>query len=153
MGVCASSGSVGFWPISSAALRSLLCSHAHIWHSFPDMITIHLPVWNGSVEYFHHSKWNCSDFPEPPPLFRFLPLLLLPRTPRVQPFPPLSQLFVSADVIGSLGRDVSSMTSRQRGVRECVREGLHLNSPKLIAHFPFFLSFIGSDMKEQNRCN
>lgn len=31
---------------------------------------------------------------------------------------PLSQLFVSADVIWSLGRDVSSMTSRQRGVRD-----------------------------------
>lgn len=108
-------------------------------------------------------EWLCGIFPSfqvelqrlsrTPPLFRFLPLLLLPRTPRVQPFPPLSQLFVSADVIGSLGRDVSSMTSRQRGVRECVREGLHLNSPKLIAHVPFFLSFIGSDMKEQNRCN
>lgn len=45
MGVCASSGSVGFWPIIPAALRSQLRSHAHIWHSFPDMITIHLPLW------------------------------------------------------------------------------------------------------------
>ena len=45
MGVCASSGSVGFWTIIPTALRSQLRSHAHFWHSFPDMITIHLPLW------------------------------------------------------------------------------------------------------------
>lgn len=56
MGVCASSGSVGFWPIIPAALRSQLRSHAHIWHSFPDMITIHLPLW----------VWLCGIFPSFP---------------------------------------------------------------------------------------
>lgn len=30
MGVCASAGSVGFWPIIPAALRSLLRSHTNI---------------------------------------------------------------------------------------------------------------------------
>lgn len=53
MGVCASSGSVGFWPIIPAALGSQLSSHAHIWHSFPDMITIHLPL----------RFWLCGIFP------------------------------------------------------------------------------------------
>lgn len=57
MGVCASAGSVGFWPIIPAALRSQLSSHAHFWHSFLDMITIHLPLWVWlCVEYFHHSR-------------------------------------------------------------------------------------------------
>lgn len=56
MGVCASSGSVGFWPIIPAALRSQLRSHAHIWHSFPDMITIHLPL----------RFWLCGIFPSFP---------------------------------------------------------------------------------------
>lgn len=79
MGVCASSGSVGFWPIIPAALRSQLRSHAHIWHSFPDMITIHLPLrFFGYAEYFHHSpsgtgatfqKWNNSP---PAPLYSLL---------------------------------------------------------------------------------
>lgn len=56
MGVCASSGSVGFWPIIPAALRSQLRSHAHIWHSFLDMITIHLPL----------RVWLCGIFPSFP---------------------------------------------------------------------------------------
>lgn len=77
MGVCASSGSVGFWPIIPAALRSLLRSHAHIWHSFPDMITIHLPLWvwlygifpsfpSGTGATFQN--WTTSPPPPPPQL-------------------------------------------------------------------------------------
>lgn len=54
--MCASSGSVGFWPIIPAALRSQLRSHAHIWHSFLNMITIHLPLW----------VWLCGIFPSFP---------------------------------------------------------------------------------------
>lgn len=119
MGVCASSGSVGFWPIIPAALRSQLCSHAHIWHSFPDMITIHLPLWvwlrrifpsfpSGTGATFQ--KWTArpttpySLFFIPPPHPVSLPphcLLLIPpplqrrfllpcnRNPLVQPFFPL----------------------------------------------------------------
>lgn len=147
MGVCASSGSVGFWPIIPAALRSQLRSHAHIWHSFPDMITIHLPLWvwlrgifpsfpSGTEATFQ--KWTTYTSNPPNPLLYSLtrsslfhthflfhltvsslyqpPLrcgFLLPcnRNPLVQPFFPLSQLFVSAVVIGSFGSDISSVTS------------------------------------------
>lgn len=96
MGVCASSGSVGFWPIIPAALRSQLRSHAHIWHSFPDMITIHLPLWvwlsrifpsfpSGTGATFQ--KWTThpttpySLFFIPPPHLVSLPPHCLPLIP------------------------------------------------------------------------
>lgn len=141
MGVCASSGSVGFWPIIPAALRSQLRSHAHIWHSFPDMITIHLPLWvwlrrifpsfpSGTGATFQ--KW--TTHPTTPYLLFFIPpphpvslpphcLLLIPPPSSTDscclaigilwynPFFPLSQLFVSAGMIGSFGSDISSVTS------------------------------------------
>lgn len=135
MGVCASSGSVGFWPIIPTALRSQLRSHAHFWHSFPDMITIHLPLWvlaPRNISIIPEWNWNnvpemnsappCSVFsPRPPcstPLspphtthlqHRFL--LSCRKNPPVRPFSPLSQLFVSAGMIGSFGSDISSLTS------------------------------------------
>lgn len=100
MGVCASSGSVGFWPIIPAALRSQLRSHAHIWHSFTDMITIHLPLWvwlrgifpsfpSGTGATFQ--KWTTH------PHHRLYPLLsrLYPTpTPRFSPTP-LSPLYTT----------------------------------------------------------
>lgn len=137
MGVCASSGSVGFWPIIPTALRSQLRSHAHFWHSFPDMITIHLPLWvwlhgifpsfpSGTGTMFQ--KWTahpytpllCLLYPTPhstplsPPHTTHLQhRFLLPcrKNPPVRPFSPLSQLFVSAGMIGSFGSDISSLTS------------------------------------------
>lgn len=120
MGVCASSGSVGFWPIIPAALRSQLRSHAHIWHSFPNMITIHLPLWVWLRRRFPSfssrvgatfQKWTTCPTTTPdllfftpttttslspphplPPQHRFL--LPCNKNPLVEPFFPLSQLFV-----------------------------------------------------------
>lgn len=141
MGVCASSGSVGFWPIIPAALRSQLSSHAHIWHSFPDMITIHLPLrfWlcgifpsfpSGTEArsqkrtahpstplltplYPTHAPRFPSDPPSLAPTIRLQRRFLLSCNwnPLVQTLYPLSQLFVSAGVIGSFGSDISSVTS------------------------------------------
>lgn len=133
MGVCASSGSVGFWSIIPAALRSQLRSHAHIWHSFPDMITIHLPLWvwlhrifpslpSGTEATFQ--KWtthpnsatptrsSLSHTQLPSQLTVYsIQSLSSTTNPLVQTFFLLSQLFVSADTIGSFGRGVSSLTS------------------------------------------
>ena len=142
MGVCASSGSMGFWTIIPAALRSQLLSHAHIWHSFPDMITIHLPLWVWLRRIFPSfpsgigatfQKWTAHPttpllallYPTPTPCFPSTPLsppyttrlqhrflLCCNRNPLLQPFFPLSQLFVTAGMIGSFGSDISSVTSR-----------------------------------------
>lgn len=124
--MCASSGSVGFWPIIPTALRSQLRSHAHFWHSFPDMITIHLPLWvwlhrifpsfpSGTGTMFQKRTAHpctpllCLLYSTPllhPSVFshtthlqhRFL--LSCRKNPPAQPFSPLSQLFVSAGMIG-----------------------------------------------------
>lgn len=119
MGVCASSGSVGFWPIIPAALRSQLRSHAHIWHSFLDMITIHLPlrVWlcgifpsfpSGTGATFQ--KWTARPTATTPYSLVFI-LSLPPHCLLLVQHPPPSQLFVSADMIGSFGSDIFSLTS------------------------------------------
>lgn len=90
MGVCASSGSVGFWPIIPAALRSQLRSHAHIWHSFPDMITIHLPlrVWLRAVFPSFPcgtaaTSQKCTTHPPAPPYSIFFN-----PHPHLDPLPP-----------------------------------------------------------------
>lgn len=173
MGVCSSSGSVGFWPIIPAALRSQLRSHAHIWHSFPDMITIHLPLLGLATQNISIiPEWNWSNVPEMNssprhrhPLMLFssphLPslwphcLLLIYQPPLVPIFAalekessgptlffPLSQLFVSAGMIGSFGSDISSVTSRlvregSRGMGAKIRIDEQLWNSVWLLSFPF----------------
>lgn len=62
-------------------------SHAHIWHSFPDMITIHLPLLG--LDYTPNisiiPEWNWSSVPEMSnPL---TPLLLLQLAPPLSIWP------------------------------------------------------------------
>lgn len=90
-----------------------------------------IPEWNWSNvpetnhSHHHHHPLLCLLYPTPTPSFPPTPLsplhttplqhrCLLPcnRNPLVHPFFPLSQLFVSAGMIGSFGSDISSVTSR-----------------------------------------
>uniref|UniRef100_A0AAV2MII0 Uncharacterized protein n=1 Tax=Knipowitschia caucasica TaxID=637954 RepID=A0AAV2MII0_KNICA len=95
------------------------------------MITIHLPLLGLATQNISIiSEWNCTAHPGIPltvfssahallpltPPSPYTPLrfgLLLPwnRNPPLQPFFLLSQLFVSACVIGSFGSDISLVTS------------------------------------------
>lgn len=83
----------------------------------PEWNWSNVPKMNSSPHRCHHPLLTCL-YPIPPtslsppctaPQYRFL--LLCNRNPLVQPFPPLSQLFVSADMIGSFGSDIFSLTS------------------------------------------